>query len=71
LIWDNYSTVYLCITTEGYNKTFDVKVGLHQGSVLSLLLLVILWRSWSKVTAWSLQNVQGQRVKRVNKVTPV
>ena len=30
------------ITTEGDSKAFNVKVGLHQGSVLSLLLFVIV-----------------------------
>ena len=29
-------------TTEGDSKAFNVKVGLHQGSVLSLLLFVIV-----------------------------
>jgi len=29
-------------TTEGDSKTFNVKVGLHQGSVLSPLLFVIV-----------------------------
>ena len=29
-------------TTEGDSKAFSVKVGLHQGSVLSLLLFVIV-----------------------------
>ena len=29
-------------TTEGESKAFNVKVGLHQGSVLSLLLFVIV-----------------------------
>ena len=30
------------ITTEGDSKAFNVKIGLHQGSVLSLLLFVIV-----------------------------
>ena len=35
-------------TTEGDSKAFDVKVGLHQGSVLSPLLIVIVMEMISR-----------------------
>ena len=35
-------------TTEGDSKTFNVKVGLHQGSVLSPLLFVIVMEMISR-----------------------
>ena len=35
-------------TTEGDSKAFNVKVGLHQGSVLSLLLFVIVMEMISR-----------------------
>ena len=35
-------------TTEGDSKVFNVKVGLHQGSVLSLLLFVIVMEMISR-----------------------
>jgi len=31
-------------TTGGDSKAFDVKVGLHQGPVLNLLLFVTVWK---------------------------
>ena len=34
-------------TTEGESKAFNVKVGLHQGSVLSPLLFVIVMEMFS------------------------
>ena len=51
---------------EGYNHEFEVKVGVHQGSVLSTLLfiIVLLWSSLggpicrsSLLTRW--RNVAG------------
>ena len=35
-------------TTEGDSKAFNVKVGLHQGSVLTLLLFVIVMEMISR-----------------------
>jgi len=35
-------------TSEGYSKAFNVKVGLHQGSVLSTLRFVILMEMISR-----------------------
>ena len=35
-------------TIEGYSKAFNVKVGLHQGSVLSPLLFVIVMEMISR-----------------------
>ena len=38
-------------TTEGDSKAFNVKVGLHQGSVLSPLLFVIVMEMISRATS--------------------
>ena len=37
---------------EGYSEEFEVKVGVHQGSVLSLLLFIIVLEALSSVPLW-------------------
>ena len=34
--------------SEGYSEEFEVKVGVHQGSVLSLLLFIIMLEALSR-----------------------
>ena len=33
---------------EGYSEQFEVKAGVHQGLVLSLLLFIIVLEAWSR-----------------------
>ena len=37
---------------EGYNEEFEVKVGVHQGSVLSPLLFIIVLEAITRVPLW-------------------
>ena len=38
---------------EGYSEEFKVKVGIHQGSVLSLLLFIIVFEAFvTRVPLW-------------------
>ena len=41
----------VCVS-EGYSEEFEVKVGVHQGSVLSLLLFIIVLEALSRVPLW-------------------
>ena len=38
---------YVCVS-EGYREVFEVKVGVHQGSILSMLLFIIVLEALSR-----------------------
>ena len=49
LVQGMYASAQSCVcVSKGYSEEFEVKVGVHQGSVLSLLLFIIAMRVlWS------------------------
>ena len=48
LVQGMYSNAWSCVHVgEGYSEEFEVKVGIHQGSVLSLLLFIIVLEALS------------------------
>ena len=49
--WGNRKDVCQCAVIcvgEGYSEEFEVKVGVHQGSVISPLLLIIVLEAFSR-----------------------
>ena len=48
LVQGMYANAWSCVHVgEGYSEEFEVKVGVHQGSVLSLLLFIIVLEALS------------------------
>ena len=48
LIQRMYANVRSCVCVgEGYSEEFEVKIGVHQGFVLSSLLFIIVLEAWS------------------------
>ena len=53
LVQRMYANVRSCVHVgEGYSEEFEVKVGVHQGSVPSPLLFIIVLEALSQVPLW-------------------
>ena len=48
--WYTNARSHVCVS-EGYSEEFEVKVGVHQGSVLSPLLFIIVLEPWEDLYA--------------------